>query len=81
MRVICITKNWNHCYKAGRLSSPTFLETCTVIGETDDNAAYLLEEYPHPLSPEFGWLKIGFIPLSDIDESEFERNYNPEKVK
>lgn len=75
MKVICINNEngiWGIAKKILRVS-----EEYTVTGNPLVNPdGYLLKEVQHPNHPNIGFKKERFIPLSDIDEKEFERNYN-----
>lgn len=73
MRVLCINNGKGHMQEA-YLPDVIIGEEYNVVkildvGEVD---YYILEEQPDHIAYIY-WL---FIPLSDIDEMEFERNYN-----
>ena len=81
MRVICIKQgDWiSSLLNRKTINSPSYMEECTAY---DYNAeSYTLVEYPcndigHPAT----WNKKWFTPLSEIDETTFERNYKKELV-
>lgn len=79
MKVICIAKE-----KAAS-KDPSLIDAAknmcvgdivTVVYE--NKKSYEFQEYPHP--KQIIWFKENFIPLSDIDETEFKRNYNKQSV-
>lgn len=78
MIVICIKNNngWRqHITDIPFLEGPEFGDICTVVGENNmypECPAYYLLEWPDL----GGWAKKDFIQCSEIDEKEFERNYN-----
>lgn len=82
MKVICIKTNKGWKFKTQfhppLPPSPEFGETVTVV-ESKVNMGipvYILTEYPYG----GGYAQRAFIPISTIDEKEFEREYNKEKV-
>lgn len=42
--------------------------------------AYNFYEITHSREPYTGWITERFIPISEIDETEFERNYQKQTV-
>lgn len=77
MKVICIDNSGYS--RLGTLKASDFLkegETYTVVRELEDRDAYIIAEVDHP----DGCRKYRFIPLSQIDETEMERNYNLQSV-
>lgn len=80
MRVICIDKDaWppNHAPAQSQDVKIENGKTYTVV-ETKELDGYIW----HELTNDIGWLYWDgcFIGTSDIDEKEFERNYNKELV-
>jgi hypothetical protein len=80
MKVICIDAS-----NQQNDGTPNVIEgdIYTVIGETDTCEAYILEELKrglHQDGTECGYCKKRFIPTSEIDETEFERNYDTVKI-
>lgn len=51
-------------------------EVYTVLHECQDSDSYILQER----NPFFSYGKKRFMPLSEVNETEFERNYIKEKV-
>lgn len=79
MKVICINgkKEGNLTYFGNPLKKEDAIyegEVYSVLREIDhpNGPSYILEDK----SPYMSYRKIHFIPLSTIDESTFERNYN-----
>lgn len=83
MKVICIKEGF-YSEKENRPIPihPVVGEVVTVI-RTTSYGFYYLSEYPTNGFSESGiavWNHKKFAPLSDIDETEFIREYNTEKV-
>lgn len=79
MKVICIDAS-NGCWG---VASSLLREgdIYTVIGNPVINPdGCLLAEAKHPDHPLYGFRKERFAPLSTIDETTFERNYNKHPV-
>lgn len=79
MKVLCVCKDQpagNDPDLIAAAAKLTVGEIYTVIFEQDDH--YELEEFPH--LGHIMWRKRCFSPLSDIDETTFERNYKKELV-
>lgn len=76
MKVMCINDDWREYQKLA--GDPVVGDTDTVINEYMWNGflIYVLLGRPNPL----GYYGPSFTPLSDIDETEFERNYKKELV-
>lgn len=55
-------------------------EEYTVMGVSRCGGYFLKEVKAFYENEGFGWIVDRFVPLSSIDENEFERNYNQEKV-
>lgn len=78
MKVLCIDNVWT--YSDGKTPLPPpypiFGEIYTVINykKEEDGEWYYLE------GMNDGWETCGFAPISDIDETEMERNYIKDKV-
>lgn len=78
MKVVCINDDWdkgdipvfNNCPKINDIVTVT--ETFVMYNKVP---VYILKEYPSYL-----WEQENFAPISEIDETEFERNYNKELV-
>jgi len=79
MKVICIdVKPYNN----GTCEELVVGETYTVVNSFiygEKILVYQLEELPPP-TPFHGYDSRRFIPVSEIDETEFVRNYNKELV-
>lgn len=77
MKVICIESKWTPA-SSNIVDFPVYGNVYNVVQEGFDfinQPCYELAEFPRK------WvLKSCFIPLSDIDETEFIREYNTEKV-
>jgi len=43
----------------------------TVIGFAEETGGYILSEVRHPNEPSSAWKRKRFIPLSEIDETEY----------
>ena len=68
--MMCIKDDWNH--KDG--SEPIFGEIVTASQSTIYSGAYSIFEYPLDKNGKsLHFMKEGFIPLSDIDETELIR--------
>ena len=79
MKVLCIDNSENKNLPLDVKPSSHLLEegkTYTVIAE--DPYGYNLAECPHPLNPRGWWARKRFVPVSEISETEFERNYKKE---
>lgn len=79
MKVLCIkTGQWVGALDKRTYPGPKYGEEVTVTGQWINygTPVYGIVEYPH--AGGF-WIKH-FIPLSDIDETTFERNYQKELV-
>lgn len=82
MKVMCIIKTrWNSFFYPHDHSGPSFGEICTATQCASCPDCYDIAEYPYNEAgrPQ-NFLKIGFTPVSDIDETEFVREYNKEFV-
>jgi len=79
MKVVCIDDIFIS-KQDGRLSenAPSISEIVTVIGQY--NNGYFLLEYPTNFGRKCVWNKSKFIPISEIDETEFERNYTKKEI-
>lgn len=82
MEVLCIKDGqWMGFFSKKPLEGPVFGEKCKVV-ETKNNTlasgilAYVLLEYPTQTG---GYSADCFVPLSNIDEREFEREEYKEK--
>lgn len=76
MKVICISKDTPEQDDPQLIVAAALLtvgDTYTVIEQGDD--WYELEEFPGNMMHQICWRKKHFMPLSDVDETEFERNY------
>ncbi len=79
MRVICIDDKWKDFPGYGKVTkSPKFGEIVTVSKAYKDNSMdwYQFQEY----GPCNEYEQCGFSPISEIDETTFERNYQKETV-
>lgn len=84
MKVLCICSDWEYTKKWDRFMQfifgrnhpdPVYGNIYNVIGE-ESNDYYVLEEF----AGNGGYEKDCFIPISEIDETEFERQIIKEKV-
>ena len=69
MKVMCIFDQW--WWEIIRVSGPAYGEICTVLEDTEKG--YLIAGYQkNPIVPdqECYYDQNGFVPLSDIDETE-----------
>lgn len=70
MKVMCIKQgDWTQ-HNSDR-SDPAYGDICTVVRQFENigHQVYELKEFPH----KGGYSVKGFVPLSDIDETEFVR--------
>lgn len=75
MKVICIDDKWENI--GGDVKQwPVFGEITTVVYAFKDYQGewYKFQEYDY----NWDYEQCGFIPLSEINETEFERNYQKE---
>lgn len=82
MKVICIIdKTWSSKKNPGDKSGPQFGEECTASQCPVHKDAYDIAEYPYNSKglPQ-SFMKSQFVPVSEIDETEFVREYNKELV-
>lgn len=77
MKAMCINGQWYSLTEGRAYDDPKYGEIVTVTDEIKfwNSLWYALEEYP---ARSFN--ADGFIPLSEIDETEMVREYNLEKV-
>lgn len=84
MRVMCIDREWTYLNSNQPLPPPfpIFGEVYTVAGEINDETGefYILQEFVDAFGDDEGWEKCGFIPVSEMDEENMERNYNFAKI-
>jgi hypothetical protein len=78
MRVVCIDDDWYGVtgYELPKVN-PKYGEILTVT------EAATAHPFPYYCFSEYGenrYEQCGFIPISDIDETQMEREYNKEKV-
>lgn len=79
MKVLCIkTGQWVGVLSGTIFDGPKYGEIVTVVGDgyCGHFPTYDILEYPD----DAGWNKEWFIPISSIDETTFERNYQKELV-
>jgi len=82
MKVICILPSeWGSEMTNSKANGPSFGEICTAKQCAVHDDSYDIAEYPfnedgRPQS----FVKKCFAPVSDIDETEFVREYNKELV-
>jgi len=76
MKVVCIDEGITRkCINSSRISS-RLIEGHIYTVERTVGKYYILRE----LEPDLGYEVHLFAPLSEIDETTFERNYNKETV-
>jgi len=81
MKVICIDAKSKvdinrHLLKEGGYYNTIYDGDCYCVRTNSISPGYALAEFGMAI----GFDKSRFIPLSDVDEKEFERNYNKELV-
>jgi hypothetical protein len=78
MKVMCIESKWNPSDDLKNTSIPSYGEICEVVNTKQSRGLtyYALAGY----SPEAYFLEKSFVPISDIDETEFVRDFITEKV-
>lgn len=80
MKVLCVEKSSDKCWNSGKkVPVPIVGEVYTVtdsVIERRGELFYELESFP----PRIYYESILFIPLSDISETNFQREYKKELV-
>jgi hypothetical protein len=77
MKVMCIESKWGSDWETRDSSKPCYGEVCTV---TDTKEIRPFGECYELVGYDGYFTKGGFIPISDIDETEFVRDFITEKV-
>lgn len=68
-KVICINASDGYWGLASKMLKEG--NVYTVIGDTFKPGGYILKEVTHPNEPFTAWKSTRFIPLSEIDETEY----------
>lgn len=78
MRVVCIGKEYFgwHPDSIAAVNHIQIGDVVDVIDEGEECGGW----YEFSQYPDLCWYKRNFAPLSEIDETEMERNYKTEKV-
>ena len=78
MKVICISENWHSIIKEN-VPFPAVGEECEVI-ESQEKYGRLFHVLGGRFPGGIMYAAENFAPISEIDETTFERNYNKELV-